>query len=57
MLELDDRKKLELWLRGNDAFSLDLPYVPPGSDDTMFDFHVTADGTRALPLWRFDVNN
>lgn len=49
VLELDDRKKLELWLRGNDAFSLDLPDVPPGGEDTMFDFHVTADGTHALP--------
>lgn len=59
VLELDDRKKLELWLRGNDAFSLDLPEVPPGSEDTMFDFHVTADGTHALPLplWGLDVNS
>ncbi|XP_075868615.1 dynein axonemal heavy chain 5 isoform X3 [Nelusetta ayraudi] len=44
VLELDDRKKLELWLRGNDGFSLDLPDVPPGGEDTMFDYHVTAEG-------------
>lgn len=58
VLELDDRKKLELWLRGNDAFSLDLPDVPPGGEDTMFDFHVTPDGTGALspPHWRLDIN-
>lgn len=46
VLELDDRKKLELWLRGNDGFSLDLPDVPPGGEDTMFDYHVTAEGTH-----------
>lgn len=59
VLELDDRKKLELWLRGNDGFSLDLPDVPPGGEDTMFDYHVTAEGTAAAappPLWRLDVN-
>ncbi|XP_037128984.1 dynein heavy chain 5, axonemal isoform X2 [Syngnathus acus] len=44
VLELDDRKKMELWLRGNDNFHLNLPDIPPDSEDTMFDYHVTTDG-------------
>ncbi|XP_049585235.1 dynein axonemal heavy chain 5 [Syngnathus scovelli] len=44
VLELDDRKKMELWLRGNDHFHLNLPDIPPDSEDTMFDYHVTTDG-------------
>ncbi|TNN79750.1 Dynein heavy chain 5, axonemal [Liparis tanakae] len=44
LLELDDRKKMESWLRGNDSIRLNLPDIPLDSDDTMFDYHVTADG-------------
>nr|XP_046256822.1 dynein axonemal heavy chain 5 [Scatophagus argus] len=44
LLELDDRRKMEIWLRGNDNISLNLPKIPPHSEDTMFDYHVTADG-------------
>ncbi|XP_059194328.1 dynein axonemal heavy chain 5 [Centropristis striata] len=44
LLELDDRRKMEIWLRGNDSICLDLPDIPFDSDDTMFDYHVTADG-------------
>ncbi|KAM9807310.1 dynein axonemal heavy chain 5 isoform 2-T2 [Syngnathus typhle] len=44
VLELDDRKKMELWLRGTDNFHLNLPDIPPDSEDTMFDYHVTTDG-------------
>ncbi|KAG8442619.1 hypothetical protein GDO86_011415 [Hymenochirus boettgeri] len=44
MLELDDRKKMEQWLRSHETVQLDLPNIPPGSDDTMFDYYVTTDG-------------
>lgn len=48
LLELDDRRKMEIWLRGNDSIYLNLPDIPLDSEDTMFDYHVTADGTHAL---------
>uniref|UniRef100_A0A671S0V1 Dynein heavy chain 5, axonemal-like n=1 Tax=Sinocyclocheilus anshuiensis TaxID=1608454 RepID=A0A671S0V1_9TELE len=44
LLELDDRMKLERWLRHHDNVGLDLPNIPPHSEDTMFDFYVTNDG-------------
>ncbi|KAF7655270.1 hypothetical protein LDENG_00058640 [Lucifuga dentata] len=44
LLELDDRKKMEMWLRGNDSIHLNLPNIPPDSEGTMFDYYVTADG-------------
>ncbi|XP_060906983.1 dynein axonemal heavy chain 5 [Labrus mixtus] len=44
LLELDDRRKMEVWLRGNSSVCLNLPNIPPESEDTMFDYHVTADG-------------
>ncbi|XP_036931609.1 dynein heavy chain 5, axonemal isoform X2 [Acanthopagrus latus] len=44
LLELDDRRKMEVWLRGNQSIHLNLPNIPPDSEDTMFDYHVTADG-------------
>ncbi|XP_031154494.1 dynein heavy chain 5, axonemal isoform X1 [Sander lucioperca] len=44
LLELEDRRKMEMWLRGNDSIRLNLPTIPQDSDDTMFDYHVTADG-------------
>ncbi|XP_067366741.1 dynein axonemal heavy chain 5 isoform X3 [Channa argus] len=44
LLELHDRQKMEIWLRGNDSIPLSLPDIPPDSTDTMFDYHVTADG-------------
>lgn len=48
LLELNDRRKMEIWLRGNDSIHLNLPDIPPDSEDTMFDYYVTADGTHAL---------
>lgn len=42
-LELDGRRRLELWLRSQDALTLDLP-PPAGPDGTMFDYYVTSDG-------------
>ncbi|XP_065102327.2 dynein axonemal heavy chain 5 [Paramisgurnus dabryanus] len=44
LLELDDRMKLENWLRRHDNIRLDLPVIPPNSEDTMFDYYVTNDG-------------
>ncbi|KAI7806102.1 putative dynein heavy chain 5 [Triplophysa rosa] len=44
LLELDDRIKLENWLRRHDNIRLDLPDIPPHSEHTMFDFYVTNDG-------------
>ncbi|XP_072250743.1 dynein axonemal heavy chain 5 isoform X1 [Leuresthes tenuis] len=44
LLELEDRRKMELWLRGNDSICLNLPDIRPDSEDTMFDYYVTADG-------------
>ncbi|KAM7382615.1 hypothetical protein PAMP_002338 [Pampus punctatissimus] len=44
ILELDDRRKMEIWLRGHDSICLNLPDIPPDNEDTMFDYHVTADG-------------
>ncbi|XP_029359358.1 dynein heavy chain 5, axonemal isoform X2 [Echeneis naucrates] len=44
LLELDDRRKMDIWLRGNDSIHLNLPDIPHGSEDTMFDYYVTADG-------------
>lgn len=44
LLELEDRRKMESWLRSNDSIHLDLPDIPLDSEDTMFDYHVTADG-------------
>ncbi|KAM9783262.1 dynein axonemal heavy chain 5-like [Neosynchiropus ocellatus] len=44
VLEQDGRRKMEAWLRGNSSAQLNLPEIAPDSEDTMFDFHVTADG-------------
>ncbi|XP_054841808.1 dynein axonemal heavy chain 5 [Eublepharis macularius] len=44
LLELEDRRKMEHWLRGHETIKLDLPNIPEGSEDTMFDYYVTSDG-------------
>uniref|UniRef100_A0AAQ5ZR96 AAA+ ATPase domain-containing protein n=1 Tax=Amphiprion ocellaris TaxID=80972 RepID=A0AAQ5ZR96_AMPOC len=44
LLELEDRRKMEIWVRGNDSICLNLPDIAPHSEDTMFDYHVTSDG-------------
>ncbi|XP_059149715.1 dynein axonemal heavy chain 5-like isoform X1 [Physella acuta] len=43
-LELDDRAKMEEFLRKHETIRLDLPKIPDGLDATMFDFMVDADG-------------
>lgn len=35
---------MEYWLRNHAAVKLDLPCIPEGSEDTMFDYFVAADG-------------
>uniref|UniRef100_A0A4W3HHM2 Dynein, axonemal, heavy chain 5 n=1 Tax=Callorhinchus milii TaxID=7868 RepID=A0A4W3HHM2_CALMI len=44
LLELEDRRKLELWLRTHETVQLNLPSIPSGSEDTMFDYVVQSDG-------------
>ncbi|XP_061675571.1 dynein axonemal heavy chain 5 [Syngnathoides biaculeatus] len=44
VLELENRKKMETWLRGNDSVHLNLPDIPPDSEETVFDYHVATDG-------------
>ncbi|XP_054020248.1 dynein axonemal heavy chain 5 [Dryobates pubescens] len=44
LLELEDRCKMEHWLRNHATIKLDLPSIPEGSEDTMFDYHVASDG-------------
>ncbi|BFZ13509.1 hypothetical protein BsWGS_16546 [Bradybaena similaris] len=43
-LELDDRARMEEFLRKYDSIKLDLPVIPDGLDATMFDFMVDTDG-------------
>ena len=43
-LELDDRAKLEEFMRKSEEWKLDLPQIPEGFDATMFDYMVDADG-------------
>lgn len=43
-LELDDRKKLEEFLKNNDDFKLDLPVIEQTSEETIFDFYVDEKG-------------
>ncbi|XP_014673291.1 PREDICTED: dynein heavy chain 8, axonemal-like [Priapulus caudatus] len=42
-LELDDKRKLSAFLRSGNL-NLDIPDMPPGSDDMMFDYLVNAQG-------------
>ncbi|XP_010139316.1 PREDICTED: dynein heavy chain 5, axonemal-like, partial [Buceros rhinoceros silvestris] len=44
LLELEDRCKMEHWLRNHATIKLDLPSIPEGSEDTMFDYYVASDG-------------
>lgn len=44
LLELEDRCKMEHWFRKHATIKLDLPSIPEGSEDTMFDYYVASDG-------------
>uniref|UniRef100_A0A8B9IM28 Dynein axonemal heavy chain 5 n=1 Tax=Anser cygnoides TaxID=8845 RepID=A0A8B9IM28_ANSCY len=44
LLELEDRCKMEHWLRNHATIKLDLPCIPEGSEDTIFDYYVASDG-------------
>lgn len=43
-LEIDDRLKLEQYLRTNEEFRLDLPDTSGMQDTSMFDYLVDTDG-------------
>lgn len=43
-LEVDDRIKMEEWLRSSSEINLDLPDIPANSESNMFDYLVAADG-------------
>ena len=43
-LELDDRSKMEEFIRKHEDINLDLPKIPTDSDSTMFDYVVDANG-------------
>ncbi|XP_048464583.1 dynein axonemal heavy chain 5 [Rhincodon typus] len=44
LLELEDRRKMEHWLRMHETIKLDLPCIPEESEDTMFDYVVHVNG-------------
>ena len=48
-LELDDRQKLEQYIRTNGEFVLDLPRIEDQSEDTMFDYFVNDNGEWQHP--------
>lgn len=50
-LELDDRAKMEEFLRKHETIKLDLPVIPDGVDATMFDYMVDADGNYSSLLF------
>ncbi|XP_064611990.1 dynein axonemal heavy chain 5-like isoform X2 [Liolophura sinensis] len=52
-LELDDRAKMEEFLRTHEEIKLDLPEIPPDSDSTMFDYLV--DNTGKWVHWNTKV--
>ena len=43
-LELDDRKKLEEFIRNSKEFKFELPALDPSTDETMFDYYVNEKG-------------
>lgn len=45
-LELDDRAKMEEFLRTHEDIVLDLPKIPAEADATMFDYTVDTDGEK-----------
>lgn len=45
LLELDSRDKLEAFIRAHDN-KLDLPKIPRGSNQTMYEFYVTDRGKK-----------
>lgn len=47
VLELEGRRRLELWLRSREVPTLPLPQLTD-PEDTMFDYYVAPDGEHAL---------
>ena len=52
-LELDDRAKLEEFIRNSEDISLDLPDTSTVADSTMFDFYVDEKGEGGVSWDRF----
>lgn len=46
-LELDDRVKLEEFMRKDEEIKLDLPEIPADADYNMYDFYVNQQGQRS----------
>ena len=44
LLELDDRAKMEDYMRNSEDFHLDLPVIPEGKEDTIFEYLVDDKG-------------
>lgn len=53
-MELDDRSKMEQFIRGNEDIKLNLPPIPPGSDHTMFDYFVDNEGGSRIQFLQID---
>lgn len=47
VLELEGRRRMELWLRSREGPTLHLPQLTDAGD-TMFDYYVAPNGERAL---------
>lgn len=47
-LELDDRAKLEEYMRSSTEFKIDLPVLPAEGEHTMFEYFVDEKGLRLL---------
>lgn len=51
-LELDDRAKLEEFIRSSSEIHLDLPNIPSDSDSTIFDHFVDNDGKEMGAIFK-----
>lgn len=54
-LELDDRAKLETFMRTSDEFNLDMPEISDGSDEAMFDYFVDFSNEGKWEHWNKKV--
>lgn len=52
LLELDSREKLEAFLRRHES-KLDLPAIPAGTNQTMYEFYVTDFGKNSKLYYFF----
>ena len=52
LLELEDRDKLQEFMTNNEEFTLNLPALTPGSEETIFDYYVDNEGEK----FNFDLH-